>query len=209
MKFDKNIYSKDKINEMIFDKSLLNDYQKKVDERYDLIALISFIICVIAVGIPVVCVLYISCKSYYDNELILDEFFIRIILIALSGAFIFVILLIIVMFFVGKVLGKLPTFKEYSEPILLGYELALKRYEVENKVQDHEFMFHNKEFFHGLRIIKDLLNTRQMELSNEIAYIPIEKRNRENEIYQTILERKLENQRQTDWLENQLNNLSK
>jgi hypothetical protein len=209
MKFDKNIYSKENINKMIFDKSLLNDYQKMVDERYGLIAVISGIICIVAVGIPVVCALYISCKSYYNDELTLEKFFIQVILIALSGGFIFVILLIIFMFFVSKISGKLPTFKEYSEPILLGYELALKRYEVENKVQDHEFMFHNKEFFHGLRVIKDLLNTRQMELSNEIAYIPIEKRNRENEIYQTILERKLENQRQTDWLENQLNNLSK
>ena len=112
-------------------------------------------------------------------------------------------------FSLDKIFGKIPSFKEYSEPILLGYELALKRFEVENKVQDYEFMFNNKDFFHGLRIIKDLLQTRQMELSNELAFIPIEKRNRENEIYQTILERKLENQRQTDWLENQLNNLSK
>jgi hypothetical protein len=70
-------------------------------------------------------------------------------------------------------------------------------------------MFENKDFFHGLRIIKDLLNTRHMELSNELAFIPIEKRNRENEVYQMILERQLQNKQQTDWLENQLNNLSK
>jgi hypothetical protein len=209
MNFDKNIYSKDKINEMIFDKSLLNDYQKMVDGRYALIGGISLIISIIVIGIPLIMSLYVSYKSYSNDELIFENFLMQIVLIALAGVFLFIVTMIIVGFFVGKFSGKLMTFKEYSEPILLGYELALKRFEVENKVQDYEFMFNNKEFFHGLRIIKDLLNTRQMELSNEIAYIPIEKRNRENEIYQTILERKLENQRQMDWLENQLNNLSK
>lgn len=209
MKYDKNLYSKDKINEMIFDKSLLNDYQKMVDSRYALIGGISLIISIIVIGIPLLFSLYVSYKSYSNNELTLDNFFIQIVLIALAGVFLFIVTMIIVGFFVSKMSGKLMTFKEYSEPILLGYELALKRYEVENKVQDYEFMFHNKDFFHGLRIIKDLLNTRHMELSNELAFIPIEKRNRENEVYHTILERQLQNKQQTDWLENQLNNLSK
>ena len=205
MKYDKNLYSKDKINDMIFDKSLLNDYQKLVEKRYDLIGKIAFWVSAFFIGIPFCVIVFFMFKTLSSEQ----DLLIGIGILVVASFIIFIILFIIIAFALDKIFGKVPSFKEYSEPILLGYELALKRFEVENKVQDYEFMFNNKDFFHGLRIIKDLLTTRQLELSNEIAYIPIEKKNRENEVYQMILERQLQNKQQTDWLENQLNALSK
>lgn len=205
MKYDKNLYSKDKINEMIFDKSLLNDYQRLLEKRYELIGNIAFWISALLIGIPFCAIVFFMFKAL---NLEVETLLIGIGILVIGSFVFFIILAVTLAFAHDKIFGKIPSFKEYSEPILLGYELALKRFEVENKVQDYEFMFNNKDFFHGLRIIKDLLQTRQMELSNELAFIPIEKRNRENEIYHTILERKLQNKQQTDWLENQLNNFS-
>lgn len=205
----KGIYSKDKIQEMILDKSLLNDYQKMVEERYALIGGISLIISAIVVGIPLLVSLYVSYKSYDNNQIDTVDFFVQIILIVLSALFLFIVVIMITGFIVGKISGRLITFKEYTEPTLLAYELALKRFEIENKIQDYEFMFENKEFFHGLHIIRDILKVRNMELDNQLAMIPIKQKNREDEVYQKLLERKLENERQYDWLGDQLNKLDK
>jgi hypothetical protein len=211
MKYNKDLYSKEKIAEKIFDNSLIREYGQQIENRNGTIAVIAFIGGIIVVGIPLGLLLWaaygISKNDISNNDY--KSLIISFSVLIIVGFIAFIIVIIIIGFFLDKMMGKIPTFREFSEPLLLGYELALKRFEVENKIQDYEFMFENKDFFHGLRIIKDLLNTRHMELSNELAFIPIEKRNRENEVYQMILERQLQNKQQTDWLENQLNNLSK
>jgi heme/copper-type cytochrome/quinol oxidase subunit 2 len=211
MKYNKDLYSKEKIAEKIFNNSLIREYGQQIENRNSTIAVIAFIGGIIVVGIPLGLLLW-AAYGLSKNDISNNDYKSLIIsfsVLIIVGFIAFIIVIIIIGFFLDKMMGKIPTFREFSEPLLLGYELALKRFEVENKIQDYEFMFENKDFFHGLRIIKDLLNTRHMELSNELAFIPIEKRNRENEVYQMILERQLQNKQQTDWLENQLNNLSK
>lgn len=211
MKYNKDLYSKDKIQKMILDNSLLKEYSESVGSRNMSIGCIGLLIALVAVVVPAGFLIYfVFSLSKHDIENQEYGFLIGSILVIILVAIVAIIFVgSMTGFFFNKVLGKHPTFREFTEPVLLGYELALKRVEVESKMQDYEFLFENKEFFHGLHIIKDLLKVRHMELENQLAMIPIEKRNRENEIYQAILERKLENSKQMDWLSSQLENLQR
>jgi hypothetical protein len=205
IKIDKDLYSKEKIQAMIFDNSLIKEYQKLVNDRNTTIGIIATIAGFIIVGLPTLGLLYMLYSSVEDN---ISGNIKTILLgggaIILGGFIIYIIVGTVVAVTISKLMGKVPTFREFSEPVLLGYELALKRFEVENKIQDLEFTFHNKEFFHGLQVIQSLLKTRTMELENQIKMIPIEKQRAENEIFTAILERKLENEKQRDWLKDQM-----
>lgn len=213
----KGIYSKDKIQEMIFDNSMLKEYKKEFEAHNMAIGVISLIISAIPTiigGYALYKILHWANKHDLDGLHIgQDEYAWRmiggVVVIIIIALLAWIIMGGIIGFFLKKVFGKYPTFREFSEPVLLGYELALKRFEVENKIQDYEFMFENKEFFHGLHIIRDILKVRNMELDNQLAMIPIEQKNRESEVYQKLLERKIENERQYDWLGDQLKKLDK
>lgn len=210
MTVDKDIYSKDKIKEMVLDNSMMKEYREMIGSKAESVGITALIIG----GIPVVIfwiILFFVVKNIVKNK---TDDLDALVVIAIGlisgliiGFLIWFIVGIIVGYFVNKLFGKVPTFREFSEPTLLGYELALKRFEVENKIQDYEFMFRNKEFFHGLQLIKDTLKARSMELNTKIKMIEFEEKEEEKELYQLLLERKNENERQVDWLENQLNKL--
>lgn len=210
MKFDKKLYSKESIQNMIFESSLLKEYKELIETRNSVIGGVAGIAGLILVGLPFAGVLYLFYSVFEDGS-IKEVPFGTILGVGVGtvilGIIAFIIVFISVAFIVDKIIGKVPPFREFSEPILLGYELALKRFEVENKIQDYEFMFQNKEFFHGLHVVQALLKTRNMELENQLKMIPIEERNQQNELFQTILNRKVENAKQADWLEDQLHRM--
>jgi F0F1-type ATP synthase assembly protein I len=139
MKYNKDLYSKEKIAEKIFDNSLIREYGQQIENRNGTIAVIAFIGGIIVVGIPLGLLLWaaygISKNDISNNDY--KSLIISFSVLIIVGFIAFIIVIIIIGFFLDKMMGKIPTFREFSEPLLLGYELALKRFEVENKIQDY------------------------------------------------------------------------